>query len=84
MNFAQLWDLAFSAFEVFVGVGLVWLIFIEPRLPAKTLSVPLMTVVAVVAAVAFFYQGWRKAGQKKLADQAAVEAADAAYEDEVG
>ncbi len=84
MGFGEIWNLGFSSFEVFVGVGLIWLLIIETRIPDRGLSVVLMVVVAAAAAVAFFYRGWRKAKRRLLAAQAQMEAADAQYEDEIG
>ncbi len=84
MNFAQVWDLGFASFEVFVGVGLIWLGFLEPLFPSRTLSVQLMTLVAVLAAAGWFYRGWRNARRERLAAQALWDAAAAMYEDEVG
>jgi hypothetical protein len=87
MTFAQIWDLAFTAFEIFVGVGIIWLLFIEPRLPSRELSVPLMIVVAILTAAASSYRGWRKARRDWLATQKQLEEVEAAaiqYESEVG
>lgn len=84
MTFAEIWDLGFSSFEVFVGVGLIWLGFLEPLFPSRTLSVQLMTVVALAAAMAWFYRGWYRARRARRAAQAKWEAAAAQYGDEVG
>ena len=84
MTIAQIWDQLFASFIIFVGVGLVWLGLIEPRLPSKRLSVTLMIVVAVATAGARFYFGCRKVRQKTRAAEAEVEAAYARYEEEVG
>ena len=82
--FAQIWDLLISSFVVFVGVGLVWLYFIEHRLPSQGLSVTLMIIAALAAAAAWFYFGYRKALRERLSAEAQIQAAYASYEEEVG
>jgi hypothetical protein len=82
--FAQIWDLLFSSFVVFVGVGLIWLGFIESQLPSRGLSVTLMIIVALAAAVARFYFGYRRAVRDRLAAEAQIEAAYTRYEEEIG
>ena len=84
MSFAELWDLGFSSAEVFVGVCLIWLGLIEPLFPSKAMSVPIMTLAALLAAAAFFYRGVKKARRARLVAFAKMEAADTAYADEVG
>jgi hypothetical protein len=71
---------------MFVGVGIIWLLFIEPRIPSRGLSVTLMIVVASVAAVLNFYSGLRKirrgwfAAQKQISES---EATAIQYEGEI-
>ncbi len=84
MGLAQLWDLSFTAFEVFVGVGIVWMLFVEPRLPTQDWSFPVMTLLAVVAAVLFWIRGWRNAAKVRAAAQKQIDEATARYEEEVG
>ena len=47
MVFWQLWEVAFQAFMIFIGVGIIWMRFIEPLFPSQQTSVILMVVVAV-------------------------------------
>ena len=84
MTLAQIWDLFFQSFIVFVGVGLIWLGLIERQIPSRTLSVTLMIVVAVAAAVVRFILGWQKAHRDWLSAQAQIEAASTHYNGEVG
>ena len=86
LTFPIIWDLAFSSFQMFVGVGIIWLIFIEPRIPSRSLSVTLMIIVAIAAAAVNFYLGLRKvrlewlAAQKQISE---IEAAAVEYEGEI-
>ncbi len=48
LTFPIIWDLSFSSFQMFVGVGIIWLLFIERRIPSRSLSVTLMIIVAIV------------------------------------
>lgn len=84
MNLAQLWDLGFWSFVMFIGVGIGWMLFIEPRIPSGELSVTLMIIAALVTAVAWFYRGVLRSRRERLAAQAQIEAAEAQYEDEIG
>jgi hypothetical protein len=84
MGFAQLWDLSFTAFEVFIGVGILWMMFVEPRLPSRDMSVPLMTGLALLVAAAVWVVGWRKAQRTRIEGQKQIDAATAHYEEEVG
>ena len=86
LTFATIWDLSFSSFQMFVGVGIVWLLFIEPRIPSRSLSVALMIIVALAAAGLNFYWGLRKfrltwlAAQKQISE---IESAAVEYEGEI-
>jgi len=86
LTFPVIWDLCFSSFQMFVGVGIIWLIFIEPRIPSRSLSVTLMIIVAIAATTLNFFLGFRKvrrewlAGQKLISD---IEAAAVEYEGEI-
>ena len=84
MTVGQIWDLAFNSFTVLVGVGLLWLGFVEPVFPSRGLSVALMIILALLAALARFVLGWRYAHRKLREAQAEIEAAYARYEEEVG
>lgn len=86
LTFPIIWDLSFSSFQMFVGVGIVWLLFIEPRIPSRSLSVAVMIIVAVVAAVLNFYLGLRKIRREWLAAQKQISESEAAavkYEGEI-
>ena len=47
MVFWQMWEVAFQAFMIFVGVGIIWMRFIEPLFANQQTSVTLMIIVAV-------------------------------------
>ena len=47
MIFWQMWEVAFQAFMIFVGVGIIWMRFIEPLFTNRQTSVTLMIIVAV-------------------------------------
>jgi hypothetical protein len=86
LTFAVIWDLSFSSFQMFVGVGIVWLLFIEPRIPSRSLSVTVMIIVAIVAAALNFYSGLSKVRREWLAAQKQIgesEAAAVEYEGEI-
>ena len=86
LTFPIIWDLSFSSFEMFVGVGIIWLLFIEPRIPSRSLSVTLMIIVAIAAATLNFYLGFRKIRREWLAAQkqiGEIEAAAVEYEGEI-
>jgi divalent metal cation (Fe/Co/Zn/Cd) transporter len=74
MTFGQIWDLAFNALVVFVGVGILWLRFIESLFPSQQTSVIVMTIVALVAAVARFVLGYRSIRRKLDEAEAQIEA----------
>ena len=86
LTFPIIWDLSFSSFQMFVGVGIIWLLFIEPRIPSRGLSVALMIIVAIVAAVLNFNLGLRKIRREWLAAQKQISESEAAaveYEGEI-
>ena len=68
MVFWQLWEVAFQAFMIFIGVGIIWMRFIEPLFPSQQTSVILMIVVAVGLAALRIGLGVRdvRRGQKDL------------------
>jgi hypothetical protein len=81
-----IWELGFSSFEVFIGVGIIWLLWIEKYFASRSLSVAVMIIVALAAAGFNFYLGyskirreWRTA-QKQIQDH---EAAVVEYEGEI-
>ena len=86
LTFSIIWDLSFSSFQLFVGVGIIWLLWIEKLFPSRSLSVTVMIIVALAAAGLNFYLGtskirreWQTA-QKQIheSESAAVE-----YEGEI-
>jgi hypothetical protein len=86
LTFPVIWDLSFASFQMFVGVGIIWLIFIEPRIPSRSLSVTLMIIVAIAAATLNFYMGLRKIRREWLAVQKQISESEAAaveYEGEI-
>ena len=86
LTFPVIWDLSFSSFQMFVGVGIIWLLFIEPRIPSRGLSVTLMIIVAIAAAALNFYLGLRKIRREWLAAQKQISESEATaiqYEGEI-
>ncbi len=35
LTLSTIWEMSFSAFEMFVGVGIVWLLWIEPLFKSR-------------------------------------------------
>ncbi len=68
MVFWQLWEVAFQAFMIFIGIGIIWMRFIEPLFPSQQTSVILMIIVAVGLAALRIGLGVRdmRRGQKEL------------------
>lgn len=86
LTFPIIWDLSFSSFEMFVGVGIIWMLFIEPRIPSRSLSVTLMIIVAIAAAALNFYVGLSKVRREWQAAQKQITASESAaveYEGEI-
>jgi hypothetical protein len=86
LTFPVIWDLSFSSFQMFVGVGIIWLLFIEPRIPSRGLSVTLMIIVAIAAAALNFYTGLRKIRREWLTAQKQISESETAaveYEGEI-
>jgi hypothetical protein len=86
LTISIIWDLTFTAFEVFIGVGIVWLLWIEPLFSSQRLSVIAMTIVALIAAGLIFYRGYRKVRREWLLAQKQIqehEAAAVEYEGEI-
>ncbi len=86
LTFPIIWDLSFSSFEMFIGVGIVWMLWIEKLFPSRSVSVPVMIIVALVAAGLNFYSGYSKIRRVWLAAQKSLretEAATIEYEGEI-
>ena len=86
LTFPIIWDLSFSSFQMFVGVGIIWMLFIEPRIPSRSLSVTLMIIVAIGAAALNFYVGLSKVRREWLTAQKQITASESAaveYEGEI-
>ena len=86
LTFPIIWDLSFSSFQMFVGVGIIWMLFIERRIPSRSLSVTLMVIVAVVAAALNFYVGVSKVRREWQTAQKQITASESAaveYEGEI-
>lgn len=74
MVFWQMWEVAFQAFMIFIGVGIIWLRFIEPLFSSQQTSVTLMIITAVGLAAARVVVGIRKVRQERRALQAQIAA----------
>jgi len=86
LTFPIIWDLSFSSFQMFVGVGIIWMLFIERSIPSRSLSVTLMVIVAIVAAALNFYVGLSKVRREWQAAQKQITASESAaveYEGEI-
>lgn len=74
MVFWQLWEVAFQAFMIFIGVGIIWLRFIEPWLItlqiSQQTSVTWMIIVAVGLAALRIILGVRTVRKQQKAVQA--------------
>jgi divalent metal cation (Fe/Co/Zn/Cd) transporter len=73
MVFWQMWEVAFQAFMIFIGVGIIWMLFLEPLFPSQQTSVILMIIVAVGLAAVRIVLGVRtvRRGQKELQEKIA-------------
>jgi hypothetical protein len=86
ITLSTIWELSFSSFEVFVAVGIVWLLWIEPLFASRKLSVVVMIIVALAAAGTNFYIGYSKIRREERAAQKQIQAHEAAeveYEGEI-
>jgi hypothetical protein len=72
MVFWQFWEVAFQAFMILIGVGIIWLKFIEPLFPSHQISVPLMIVVAVALAAVRIAWGTRTILKQRRAARAQI------------
>lgn len=84
MSLSDIWERLFQSFELFVGIGVIWLGLIEPRLPSRQFSVAAMILVAATVAIAWFILGIRRSRHQRARMLAQMEAAATQYEDEVG
>lgn len=86
MTLSTIWELSFQSFEVFVAVGIIWLLWIEPLFASRSTSVVVMIIVALLAAGINFYLGYSKirrewqAAQKQIQEH---EIAEIEYEGEI-
>jgi hypothetical protein len=86
LNLSIIWDLSFSSFEMFIGVGIIWLLWIEKLFPSRGLSVAVMIIVALAAAGLNFYSGYSKIRREWQSAQKQIQASEATaveYEGEI-
>ena len=86
LTLSMIWEMTFSAFEMFVGVGIVWLLWIEKLIPSQGLSVAMMIIVALAAAGINWYTDYRKIKRKWLVAQKQIqesESSEVEYEGEI-
>jgi F0F1-type ATP synthase assembly protein I len=86
LTFPIIWDLTFSSFQIFVGIGIVWLLWIEKLFASQRVSVIVMTIVAFAAAVMNWLWGYWKIRKNYLATQKKIqesESAEMVYEGEI-
>ncbi|MDD2695795.1 MAG: hypothetical protein PHD58_07715 [Anaerolineales bacterium] len=76
MGFWQVWEQAFQAFMVLIGVGIVWLRFIEPLFPSRGVSVTLMLLAGLALSSLKLYFGLRGIRQQIQAAQAQIAASN--------
>jgi len=57
MSLADIWDRFFWSVMIALFVGLVWLKFLDPKVPCVG---PGLVVAAIVGGI-YFYLGWRRA-----------------------
>jgi hypothetical protein len=86
LTLSIIWELSFSAFEMFIAVGIVWLLWIEKLFPSRGLSVAVMIVVALAAAGLNWYTDYRKLKRKWQAAQKQIQESETTaveYEGEI-
>ncbi|NJD58472.1 MAG: hypothetical protein C3F13_01385 [Anaerolineales bacterium] len=86
LTFPIIWDLSFSSFQIFVGVGIVWLLWIEKLFASQRTSVIVMTIVALAGAVFNWLWGYWKIRKNYLATQKQIqesESAEVVFEGEI-
>ncbi len=73
MVFWQFWEIGFQAFMIFIGVGIIWMRFIEILFPDRGVSVILMIIAAVGLATVRIILGARvvRKQQQALKEQIA-------------
>jgi len=81
MSLSDIWDQFFKSFMIFVGVGIIWLRFIEPLFPDQKTSVTVMIIVAVVLSIGKFVIGLRQIKQNIKNAQAQIDAIYAQHEE---
>lgn len=74
MSFSQGWDAGFRAILIYVGIVFFWLGLVEPYFAERSLSVTVMNVVALAAAVGFVALARRRAIAEKARADAEVAA----------
>lgn len=86
LTFPIIWDLSFSSFQIFVGVGIIWMLWIEELFPSQSQSVTVMIIVALVAAGFNWYWRYRKIHREWQRAQKQIHESEAAaveYEGEI-
>lgn len=86
LTLSMIWELSFSSFQMFVGVGIIWLLWIEKLFPSRGMSVTLMIIVALAAAGLNFYLGYSKIRREWQTAQKQIHESEAAaveYEGEI-
>lgn len=81
MSFSLIWEQGFQAFMVFIGVGLIWLRFIEPLFANRGTSVTIMIIVAVLLTIAKFSYGMLGIRKQLREAQAQIDTATAQLEE---
>jgi hypothetical protein len=72
MVFWQMWEVAFQAFMIFIGVGIIWMRFIEPLFANQQTSVILMIIVAIGLAALRITRGVVNIRKQRKALQAQI------------
>ncbi len=72
MVFWQLWEICFQAFMIFIGVGIIWMRFIESLFPSQQTSVTLMIIAAVGLAALRIFMGVRGIRRQQAALRAQI------------
>lgn len=86
LTFPIIWDLSFSSFQIFIGVGIIWMLWIEQLFASQRQSVIAMIIVALAAAGFNWYWGYRKIRKNWQKTQKQIQETEAAaveYEGEI-
>ena len=86
LTFPIIWDLSFSSFQIFIGVGIIWMLWIEQLFASQRQSVILMIIVALALAGFNWYWGYRKIRKNWQKTQKQIHESEAAaveYEGEI-